>query len=44
MEGKDEAFSYAQDLIFQLQNEFLKNAMRAIHSDNVKVPSLVLAN
>jgi IS30 family transposase len=34
MEGKDEAFSYAQDLILRLQNEFPKNAMRAIRSDN----------
>jgi transposase InsO family protein len=34
MEGKDEAFSYARDLILRLQNEFPKNAMRAIHSDN----------
>jgi transposase InsO family protein len=34
MEGKDEAFSHAQDLILRLQNEFPKNAMRVIHSDN----------
>jgi len=34
MEGKDEAFSHARDLILQLQNELPKNAMRAIHSDN----------
>jgi len=34
MEGKDEAFSHARDLILWLQNEFPKNAMRAIHSDN----------
>jgi IS30 family transposase len=34
MEGKDEAFSHARDLIFRLQNEFPKNAMRAIRSDN----------
>ena len=34
MESKDEAFSHAQDLILPLQNEFPKNAMRAIHSDN----------
>ena len=33
MERKDEAFSHARDLILQLQNEFPKNAMRAIHSD-----------
>jgi transposase InsO family protein len=34
MEGKDEAFSHARDLILRLQNEFPKNVMRAIHSDN----------
>jgi transposase InsO family protein len=34
MKGKDEAFSHAQDLILRLQNEFPKNAMRAIRSDN----------
>jgi IS30 family transposase len=34
MESKYETFSYAQDLIIWLQNEFPKNAMRAIHSDN----------
>ena len=34
MEGKDEAFSHARDLILRLQNEFPKNAMRAIRSDN----------
>jgi transposase InsO family protein len=34
MEVKDEAFSHARDLILRLQNEFPKNAMRAIHSDN----------
>jgi transposase InsO family protein len=34
MEGNDEAFSYARDLILRLQNEFTKNAMRAIRSDN----------
>ena len=34
MEGKDEAFSHARDLILWLQNEFPKNAMRAIHSNN----------
>ena len=34
MESKDEAFSHARDLILQLQNEFPKNAMRAIRSDN----------
>ena len=34
MEGKDEAFSHARDLILRLQNEFPKNAIRAIHSDN----------
>jgi transposase InsO family protein len=31
---KDEAFTHARDLILWLQNEFPKNAMRAIHSDN----------
>jgi transposase InsO family protein len=34
MEGKDEAFSHARDLILRLQNEFPKNVIRAIHSDN----------
>jgi IS30 family transposase len=34
MEGKDEAFSHAWDLILRLQNEFPKNTMRAIHNDN----------
>jgi transposase InsO family protein len=34
MEGKDEAFLHARDLILRLQNEFPKNAMRAIRSDN----------
>ena len=34
MEGKDEAFSHARDLILRLQNEFPKNAMRVIRSDN----------
>jgi transposase InsO family protein len=34
MEGKHEAFSHARDLILRLKNEFSKNAMRAIHSDN----------
>jgi hypothetical protein len=34
MEGKDEAFSHARDLILWLQNEFPKNAMRVIRSDN----------
>ena len=32
LQSKDEAFSHAQDLIFRLQNEFSKNAMRAICS------------
>ena len=31
---KDEAFTHAQDLIVRLQNEFPKNTMRAIRSDN----------
>jgi hypothetical protein len=34
MTAKDEAFTQAQDLILRLQNEFPKNAMRAIRSDN----------
>ena len=34
MESKDEAFPHARDLILWLQNEFPKNAMRAIRSDN----------
>ena len=34
MEGKDMAFSHARNLILRLQNEFPKNAMRAIRSDN----------
>ena len=34
MKAKDEAFTHARDLILRLQNEFPKNAMRAIHSDN----------
>jgi hypothetical protein len=34
MAAKDEAFTHARDLILRLQNEFPKNAMRAIHSDN----------
>jgi transposase InsO family protein len=34
MEGKDEAFSHARDLILWLQNEFPKHAMRAIRCDN----------
>jgi hypothetical protein len=34
MEGKDDAFSHARGLILWLQNEFPKNAMRAIRSDN----------
>ena len=36
MESKDEAFSHARDLILQLQNEFPKNAMRVINSDNAQ--------
>jgi transposase InsO family protein len=35
VKGRDEDFSHAWDLILRLQNEFPKNAMRAIHSDNV---------
>ena len=34
MTAKDEAFTHARDLILRLQNEFPKNAMRAIRSDN----------
>ena len=34
MEGKDEAFSHARDLILRLQTELPKNAIRAIRSDN----------
>jgi transposase InsO family protein len=34
MKAKDEAFTHARDLILRFQNEFPKNAMRAIHSDN----------
>jgi transposase InsO family protein len=34
MKVKDEAFTQAQDLLLRLQNEFPKNAMRAIRSDN----------
>jgi transposase InsO family protein len=34
MTVKDEDFTHARDLILQLQNEFPKNAMRAIRSDN----------
>jgi transposase InsO family protein len=34
MKAKDEAFTHARDLILWLQNEFPKNAMRVIYSDN----------
>jgi hypothetical protein len=34
MTTKDEAFTHARDLILRLQNEFPKNAMRAIRSGN----------
>jgi transposase InsO family protein len=34
MEGKDEDFSHARDLILRLQTALPKNAMRAIRSDN----------
>jgi transposase InsO family protein len=34
MKAKDEAFTHAQDLILWLQNEFPKNAMRVIRSNN----------
>jgi hypothetical protein len=34
MAVKDEALTHARDLILRLQNEFPKNAMRVIHSDN----------
>jgi hypothetical protein len=32
--AKDEAFTHARDLILRLQNEFPKNAMRAIRGGN----------
>jgi hypothetical protein len=35
MNVNNEAFIHARDLILRLQNEFPKNAMRAICSDNV---------
>jgi hypothetical protein len=34
MAVKNEAFTHARELILRLQNEFPKNAMRVIHSDN----------
>ena len=34
MKAKDEAFTHARDLILRLQNEFPKNAMRAIRNVN----------
>jgi transposase InsO family protein len=34
MKVKDEDFSHTRDLILRLQNEFPKNAMREIYSDN----------
>ena len=34
MTTKDEAFTHARYFILRLQNEFPKNAMRAIRSDN----------
>ena len=34
MESNYEAFSHAQDWILRSQNEFPKNAMRAIRSEN----------
>ena len=34
MEANGEAFNHARDLILWMKNEFPKNAMRAIHSDN----------
>jgi hypothetical protein len=34
MTTKDDAFTHARDLILRLQNEFPKNAMKAICSDN----------
>jgi transposase InsO family protein len=34
MAAKDESFTHARDLILRLENEFPKNDMRAIHSDN----------
>jgi hypothetical protein len=35
MKEKVEAFSHAQDLILRLHNEFPKNSMKVICSDNV---------
>jgi transposase InsO family protein len=35
MAAKDEAFTHARDLILMLHNEFSKNAMKVIRSDNV---------
>jgi transposase InsO family protein len=34
MVAKNGAFTHARDLILRLQNEFPKNVMRVIHSDN----------
>jgi hypothetical protein len=34
MKVKVEVFTHARDFILKLQNEFPKNAMRAIRSDN----------
>jgi hypothetical protein len=34
MKAKDETFTHARDWILRLENEFPKNAMRAVHSDN----------
>jgi hypothetical protein len=34
MKAKDEVFTDAQDLILRMQNEFPRNAMRAILTDN----------
>jgi transposase InsO family protein len=34
MAAKDEAFTHARDLILWLQNEFSKNAMKMIRSEN----------
>jgi hypothetical protein len=35
MAVKNEAFVHPRDLVLRLQNEFPKNDMRAIQSDNV---------
>jgi hypothetical protein len=44
MEGKDEAFSLARDLILWLQNEFSKNTMRTIHNDMAQNSRILILN